>query len=209
MSYSRASRRALVLTLLLAGPAMAQPAKDRLTLDQYLDWEDVQSPRLSPDGKQVIYTRRWVDKLNDRWESSLWIMGVDGSKNRFLVNGGSVEWSPDGQRIAYITRGEPAGPQIFVRWMDAEGAVSQITRLTESPSDIQWSPDGKSIAFRMGVPYRESWNIPIPAAPKGAKWIEPPASCRSSTTVRTGRDSPTTPISTSSSSHPRAGRRGR
>ena len=174
MPHSRYARRALVLSLLMAAPALAQPARDRITLDQYLDWEDVQTPRLSPDGKQVIYTRRWVDKLNDRWESSLWIMGVDGAKNRFLVNGGAVEWSPDGQRIAYIARGEPAGAQIFVRWMDAEGSISQVTRLTEAPSDLQWSPDGKSIAFRMAVPYRESWSIPVPAAPKGAKWVEPP-----------------------------------
>lgn len=165
---------AMALVAISAIPALAQPSRDRLTLEQYLDWEDVQSPRLSPDGKQVIYTRRYVDKLNDRWESSLWIMNVDGSRNRFLIDGGSVEWSPDGQRIAFIARGEPAGAQIFVRWMDAEGSVSQITRLTESPSNIQWSPDGKSIAFQMSVPYRESWSIPVPPAPRGAKWVEPP-----------------------------------
>lgn len=165
---------AIALVAITAAPVLAQPGRDRLTLEQYLDWEDVQSPRLSPDGKQVIYTRRYIDKLNDRWESSLWIMNADGSRNRFLINGGSVEWSPDGQRIAFIARGEPAGAQIFVRWMDAEGAVSQITRLTEAPSSIQWSPDGKSIAFRMAVPYRESWHLPMPPAPRGAKWVEPP-----------------------------------
>jgi len=165
---------AMCLVAASTAPTVAQPARDRLTLEQYLDWEDVQSPRLSPDGKQVIYTRRYIDKLNDRWESSLWIMNADGSRNRFLIDGGSVEWSPDGQRIAFIARGEPSGAQIFVRWMDAEGSVSQITRLTEAPNSIQWSPDGKSIAFRMAVPYRESWSIPLPSAPRGAKWVEPP-----------------------------------
>jgi dipeptidyl aminopeptidase/acylaminoacyl peptidase len=165
---------AMALVAASAAPALTQPPRDRLTLEQYLDWEDVQSPRLSPDGKQLIYTRRYIDKLNDRWESSLWIMNADGSRNRFLIDGGSVEWSPDGQRIAFIARGEPAGAQIFVRWMDAEGSVSQITRLTEAPNSIQWSPDGKSIAFRMAVPYRESWSIPLPSAPRGAKWVEPP-----------------------------------
>ncbi len=168
-------RTVTVLTAVWSLPAFAQqPKSDRLTIDQYLEWEDVQAPRLSPDGKQIIYTRRWIDKINDRWESSLWIMNADGSRNRFLVNGGSVEWSPDGQRIAYLTRGEPSGTQIFVRWMDAEGSVTQITRTTESPSDITWSPDGKTIAFRMRVPHREVWNIPLPAAPKGSKWTEAP-----------------------------------
>ncbi|HWP03561.1 MAG TPA: S9 family peptidase [Gemmatimonadaceae bacterium] len=165
-----------IATLVIAAGSqqVAAQQRDRLTIEQYLEWEDVQTPRLSPDGKQIIYTRRWIDKLNDRWESSLWIMNSDGSRNRFLLNGSNVEWSPDGSRIAYLAPGQPSGTQIFVRWMDAEGAVSQITRLTEAPSDIQWSPDGKSIAFRMRVPKRESWNIPMPQPPRGARWVEPP-----------------------------------
>lgn len=158
----------------LATAAAAQAPSNRLTIDSYFEWEDVQSPQLSPDGKQIIYTRRWIDKLNDRWESSLWMMNVDGTRNRALTQGGDVQWSPDGTRIAYIARGEPGGAQIFVRWMDAEGATSQITRLTESPSNLRWSPDGKTIAFNMNVPYRESWAIPMPTPPKGAKWTESP-----------------------------------
>ncbi|MGQ0649413.1 MAG: S9 family peptidase [Gemmatimonadaceae bacterium] len=164
-----------LLTLVAAVPTSAQQPSTKLTLDQYLEWETVQGPRLSPDGKQVIYGRRWVDKLNDRWETTLWMMNIDGTKNRALLTGGSnVEWSPDGTRIAYIARGEPGGSQIFVRWMDAEGAVSQITRLTQAPSNLQWSPDGKSIAFNMLVPTKESWSIPMPSAPTGAKWTEAP-----------------------------------
>ena len=161
-------------TLALAAPLEAQPADDRLTLAAYLDLEDVQSPQLSPDGKQIIYTRRWVDKLNDKWESSLWIMNADGSRNRFLINGSDPQWSPDGTRIAYLAPGQPSGTQVFVRWMDAEGASSQVTRLTETPSDLAWSPDGKSIAFRALVLSRDNWKIDMPPAPKGAKWTEAP-----------------------------------
>ena len=154
--------------------AQQQAKKTTLSVDQYLDWEDVQNPQLSPDGAQIIYTRRWVDKMNDKWESSLWIMNADGSHARALATGSDVKWSPDGKRIAYIGKGEPSGPQIFTRWMDAEGAVSQISHLTDPPANLEWAPDGKSLAFTMTVPVRETWRIPMPTPPKGAKWTEAP-----------------------------------
>ncbi|HEU4989651.1 MAG TPA: hypothetical protein VFT41_07715, partial [Gemmatimonadaceae bacterium] len=66
---------AVALAALAAGAprltAQQVPA-DRLQLDQYLDWQDVQSPQISPDGSQIVYTRRWVDKMSDRWRTSLW-----------------------------------------------------------------------------------------------------------------------------------------
>ncbi len=147
---------------------------NRIALEQYLDWEDVQAPQLSPDGAQILFTRRWVDKMNDRWESSVWLMNADGSHQRSLVQGSDAHWSPDGTRIAYVGKGEPSGQQIFVRWMDAEGAVTQISHLTETPSALVWSPDGKSLAFDMNVPVRDTFRINMPTPPKGAKWIEPP-----------------------------------
>ncbi|MEA3245892.1 MAG: S9 family peptidase, partial [Gemmatimonadota bacterium] len=166
---------ALFVALVAAVPAPAQQrAANLISLEQYLDWEDVQQPQLSPDGTQVIFTRRWVDKMNDKWETTLWIMNVDGTHQRALGQGSGVRWSPDGKRIAYVARGEPSGPQIFTRWMDAEGAVTQISHLTEAPSSLEWSPDGKTIAFNMNVPTHENWRIAMPTPPKGAKWTETP-----------------------------------
>jgi dipeptidyl aminopeptidase/acylaminoacyl peptidase len=176
---------ALVAPAFVSAQQAAKPAQQQgseraarspalLRLDQYLDWEDVQDPQLSPDGKQLVYGRRWVDKINDQWKTSLWIVNADGTKNRFLVDGSDAKWSPDGTRIAYIAHGEPNGSQVFVRWMDAEGAVSQLTHLTENPSALEWSPDGKWLAFTMLVPAREDWRIAMPAPPKGAKWVEAP-----------------------------------
>ena len=175
--YSRAVIGVLALSTLPRAIVTAQQQRNArlISLEQYLDWEEVSAPQLSPDGSQIAFGRRWVDKMNDRWESSVWIMNADGSRPRQLVQGSDVKWSPDGSRIAYIARGEPSGQQIFVRWMDANGAATQISHLTESPSGIEWSPDGKSIAFTMPVALKDpAWRIPMPAAPKGAKWTEPP-----------------------------------
>ena len=69
--------------LVVSASSLAAPAKNRLTVERYLDWEDVARPTLAPDGEHIVYERRWVDALQDRWETALWIMNADGSKNRF------------------------------------------------------------------------------------------------------------------------------
>jgi dipeptidyl aminopeptidase/acylaminoacyl peptidase len=162
--------------VLLLTPAITggQAAPDRLTLDLYWEYESVSDPQLSPDGRRIIYTRQSFDRLNDRRQSALWIMNADGSKNRFLSEGSQARWSPSGDRIAYAAPGKPRGTQIFVRWMDDEGAVSQITDVEESPIGLAWSPDGTQIAFGMMVEEKHTWPIKMPRAPEGAKWVEAP-----------------------------------
>ncbi len=175
------SRTWSVALALLAAPTLAVPVSAQetasdtlLTVDHYLDWEQVADPQLSPDGSQVVYTRRWVNKIDDKWESALWIVGADGSHHRFLVKGSDARWSPDGTRILYLADGEPKGTQVFVRWMDGEGASSQVTRLTETPTDAKWAHDGKAIAFLMLVPDSTPWSISLPKAPAGANWTPAP-----------------------------------
>jgi dipeptidyl aminopeptidase/acylaminoacyl peptidase len=163
--------------LATAAPAPTAAQSDeirKLSLETYLDLESVSDPQISPDGTQVVYTRGWVDKMNDRRESSVWIMNADGTRNRFLVDGSGPIWSPDGTRIAYTASGDPEGSQVFVRWMDAEGATSQITRLEDSPQGIRWSPDGDAISFTMIVEGEPAWTVTPPGRPEGATWTEGP-----------------------------------
>jgi dipeptidyl aminopeptidase/acylaminoacyl peptidase len=165
----------VVAALMLPTPTVAQTREGKkLQLEQFFDIESVSNPRISPDGTQIVYTRGWVDKVNDRRSSALWIMNADGTKSRFLTNGSNAIWSPDGTRIAFTREGEPNGSQIWVRWMDAEGATTQITHLAQNPSNLVWTPDGKSIAFTMLVPKKDTWQIRMPARPEGAKWTEAP-----------------------------------
>src|SRR3989441_12603143 len=170
-------RPAILMALLLVPLSLTaqETASDTLlTVQHYLDWEQVSDPQISPDGGKFVYTRRWVNKLEDKWESALWIMNADGSHQRFLVKGSNARWSPDGTRIAFLADGEPKGTQVFVRWMDAEGAVTQITRVEETPADPRWSPDGKRVSFAMLVPDSALWKISMPQPPQGAKWTAAP-----------------------------------
>ena len=177
-----APRSSILGTVLLAAalhsppglPAQETRSDTLLTVQHYLNYETVAGPQISPDGSQIVYTRRWVNQLEDKWESALWIMAADGSRNRFLAKGSNPVWSPDGARIAYLADGEPKGTQIFVRWIALEGATSQVTRVLEAPQDIRWSPDGKWIGFVSFVADPNEWKIDLPSPPKGATWTGAP-----------------------------------
>src|SRR5262249_22004771 len=145
----------------------------RMTTEHYFDLERISDAQISPDGKRIIYTRGQVNRMEDRWDSTLWIMNADGSQNRFLAKGGGARWSPDGQRILYLADGD-GHSQIFVRWVDIDGPATQVTQAVTKIGDARWAPDGKSIAFSMFTPTPPKWNISLPSAPKDAKWTGAP-----------------------------------
>jgi len=168
---------AAVAAASIAGAALhaqEKPSSTLLTNEHYLDWERVSDAQISPDGSRIVYTRQAVNKVEDKWESALWILNADGSQHRFLVKGSAARWSPDGKRLLYLAEGEPKGTQLFVRWVDADGPATQITHVAETPRNARWSPDGKSVAFSAFVPEQEKWAISMPSEPKGAKWTSTP-----------------------------------
>ena len=174
MPHSFTAFAAIVPLCFVSLAAQETRASDRLTTEHYFDLERVSNAQISPDGAHIVYTRQQVNKLEDKWDSSLWMMNADGSQHRFLAKGSNPQWSHDGKRILYLAEGEPRGTQIFVRWTDVDGPASQVTHATEKVADAHWSPDGKWIAFSMFIPRKNTWNISMPAEPKGAKWTAAP-----------------------------------
>ncbi len=168
---------ALAFWILVPLPTRAQESTSSggLTVERYLDFERVGDPQVSPDGAQIVYTRSWVDQMKDRFQSSIWIMASDGTRKRVLIEeGSSPRWSPDGGRMAYLAQDAQGQQQVFVRWMDAEGATTQITRESHAPSNLKWSPDGRSVFFQRLVPTSNPWPIDLPTPPEGAEWTPAP-----------------------------------
>ena len=175
-----------LLTLLMAGAiafggaglAHSQSAPEPeqvIQLADYLDFESVSNPQISPDGSEVLFTRRRVDKMKDKFTSSLWLMDVDGTRQREVMKGGGGLWSPAGGRIAFVKADENGTPQIYTRFMDAEGLVTQVTSYENAPRSMAWSPDGTHIAFVARVPAKPTWTVDLPGRPKGAEWTKDPA----------------------------------
>ena len=149
--------------------------KLKLSLDHYKNYEWTSNPTISPNGEQILYSRSWINLIDDKRETDLWIMNKNGSTNRFFLNGSNGKWSPDGSKIAFIKKGEPNGTQIFIKYLGIEGEPTQITKLEKSPSSMEWSPDGKFIAFLMHVSSEAALDpIGVPERPKGATWTKGP-----------------------------------
>lgn len=133
-------------------------------------------PQISPDGSQLAYTRLSMDIMTDRPVSNIWTVDVAGGNHRPLLSGAgnytSPRWSPQGDRLAYVSEVEGRGAQIHLRWMDT-GQTAVLSNVRQKPSSITWSPDGKQIAFEMFVESEGTKLVTPPKSPEGAQWAPP------------------------------------
>jgi eukaryotic-like serine/threonine-protein kinase len=116
-----------------------------------------ESPRFSPDGKQIALTVRLPD-------IDVWIYDFDrGALRRITFAPGEDElpiWSPDGKRIAFASNGRQ---QAFVLPADGSGQEEPLMKNDTHFHLQSWSPDGKLIAYeRLGASGRwEIWMLPM------------------------------------------------
>ena len=160
-----------------ASPALrAQEASHKLSAMDEFQIQLPTDPQISPDGKKIVYVRRFADPMTDKRYANLWIINSDGTDHRPLTTGNrndtSPRWSPDGLRLAYLSDAD-AKQQLYIRWMDT-GQTARITNLDQAPDSIAWSPDGKMLSFSSLVLGKGPHIADLPAPPAGAKWADPP-----------------------------------
>ena len=167
------SMRLLVFSILLFSALPVGADDSILTNTDIFELEYAADPQISPDGNTVAYVRTSMDIMSDRAVPNIWQVDASGKNHRPLLSGpgnySSPRWSPDGDRLAYVTEVPGRGAQLHVRWMDT-GQTAVISNVRRAPRAMRWSPDGEYLAFVMFVPDDNEPLAKPPAAPEGADW---------------------------------------
>src|SRR5262249_47776144 len=148
----------------LVAASMVSPraqSKRAMTVDDVIDLVQVSAPRISPDGRRVIYTVSELGKWKDNKRiTSIWIADADGSNSRrFLANekDRSPAWSPDGRSVAFISSRDAPGSgrdgassdsdaQIYVIAVDG-GEAAKLSDHKGAIKSFEWTKDSAAIVF--------------------------------------------------------------
>jgi dipeptidyl aminopeptidase/acylaminoacyl peptidase len=137
----------VLVALFSAAPVFAQRA---MTLVDLINVPRLADPRLSPDGREVLYVLSEADWKENKRIEQIWraAAGADPIQlTRGAEGATSPRWSPDGRAIAFLAKRErDEERQIYLLPLDG----GEGRRLTEHPSavaDIGWAPDGRAIYF--------------------------------------------------------------
>ena len=142
--------RKLGLLLLLAAAVFAQ--KRPITHEDVWLMKRTGEPVVSPDGRSIVFVLTEPAYDPTKQSADLWVTPSDGSMPaRRLTFTKAPEtgpvWSPDGTRLAFVTRREgDEAPQVYVMPMSG-GEAQRITNVPAGAANPQWRPDGKAILF--------------------------------------------------------------
>ena len=122
------------------GPETAEASGDPIVITRYL---------YKPDADEGL------TRFNDNRRLHIFLMDVASGQSRQLTSGDhyehSVEWSPGGEELAFISNREPNEDQFFNYDLFvlkvADGSTRRLTATENAEYRPRWSPDGKTIAY--------------------------------------------------------------
>jgi acylaminoacyl-peptidase len=134
-----------------AGAAQARPltAKDLAMLDRVSD------PRLSPDGRWLVWGVRSTDWDGNRGVGALWILDRKapalGPRRLGVSDKPATQprWSPDGRTLYFLST-RTGSSQVWRTDADGQTAV-QVTDLPVNVSAYRLSPDGRTLVLALNV----------------------------------------------------------
>ena len=124
---------------------------------------------IAPDGTRIAFTVTTLDRETNAYQSAIWLVPTAGGPaeaRRFVADGRSPRWSPDGRALAFVSAREGQRPapnpdeappardkrlgkgksQIWLIPADG-GEARQLTFMRWGAGDPTWSPNGTRVLF--------------------------------------------------------------
>ncbi|MDZ7295799.1 MAG: S9 family peptidase [candidate division KSB1 bacterium] len=125
----------------------AQPR--RMTFADLFRFSQVASPRLSPDGRFVLFAVTKADWDKNTRVTHLWRVATSDGEPVQMTRGDKSctqpRWSPDGRVISFISSRDDKA-QVYLMRADG-GEAWKLTAHTTAVGSYEWSPDGERIYF--------------------------------------------------------------
>ena len=142
-------RLALVAALSCPLAAGSAAAARHLSVEDALAIQNVTDPRVSPDGRHVVYVVGSLDLEKDAGRSNLHLVPTAGGESIPLTTSEASNthprFSPDGRHLAFLSSRSDSN-QIWL--LDLRGGEPrQLSDVKGGVSDFEWSPDGKAFVF--------------------------------------------------------------
>jgi TolB protein len=145
------------------------------TSHQFSEGGTWSQPSFSPGGKEIAYVY-WTENFSD-----VFVMAADGSRSRRLTRGQSSNvmdnswafrpaWSPDGERIAFVSDANSRFPQLWVMGPDGDGRrqIALAAFYEESWVDsLAWDPKGGRVAVTGAPNMRDPSHVYLVDMAKG------------------------------------------
>ena len=110
-------------------------------------------PRVSPNGRQIVFTVSSLDLEANKRRSDLWVVGTDGAGLRPLLRSDDSEsngtWAPDGRSIYFLSN-RGGSSQVWKVALDG-GDAQSVTSLPLDVGSFRLSHDGTRLALAMEV----------------------------------------------------------
>jgi dipeptidyl aminopeptidase/acylaminoacyl peptidase len=140
--------KTVLLMLFISFPLLSQDNINKFTTQDFLAMSSLSSPRISPDGAQIVYSFGEKEKWDSRSNYNLWLISTDGTKRMRLTNSDKNDrnplWSPDGSKIAFSSN-RSGKSQVHVIALSG-GESQQVTFAENGVNFYKWI-DNTTIAF--------------------------------------------------------------
>jgi len=146
-------RPAIIAGFLFVSNFAVAQTKHTPTIPEALSLKSIDSPKISPDGRFVVYSLEQADWKTNEYVSQLWLMNVDTGKTVQLTRGkksaNGADWSPDGRWIAFATERESSAIEPFSETEKEEKKEAKDKKKDEKTEEKKEPEPGKPVASQI------------------------------------------------------------